>query len=172
VKQKPHYDVGTYKTEVSGQGFTVASTGTIQFWLRFVVLERVQPFNDNLDKYTRTLFLPITEKTADRVMYSLNTIGFEGDNFDDVNPLHKGYHSFVGLQLEMLCTHEPDQDNQPKERWSLQRVSATPAEDTAVHNLNRFLSSNKKSSRAAAGTGVVPPSHKDGVNDADIPVGR
>src|SRR5215467_9871698 len=100
------YEAGRYKCRITEQGFNEASTGTPQFWLRFQVLERIEPFNDSLEKYSRTEYFAITEKTADRVMQGLHTLGFRGDGFDGVDPRIEGFHSFMDCQVEFVCSHE------------------------------------------------------------------
>jgi hypothetical protein len=91
----PYYGEGPYKCRVLDQGFNEAKTGTAQFWLKFLVLERIEPFNDGIEQFSRTAYFPITEKTADRLMHDLHTLGYTGHTFDGLDPQLPNHHSFV-----------------------------------------------------------------------------
>jgi hypothetical protein len=114
---KPYYDQAPHRCRITEQGFNEASTGTEQFWIKFLVLMRIEPFNDSLEKYSRVAYFPITAKTADWVMQYLHTLGFKGDNFDGVDPHVEGHHSFVGNEIELVCSHVDDQNKTPREKW-------------------------------------------------------
>jgi hypothetical protein len=141
---KAYYEPGPYKCRITEQGFNKASTGTPQFWLRFQVLERIEPFNDSLEKYSRTEYFAITERTADRVMQDLHTLGFRGDSFNDVDPRREGFHSFLDSQVELVCSHEDGQDGTPRERWRVSRTGR-PLEEEIVRQLNRLLTKKPQS---------------------------
>ena len=142
---KPFYDPGLYKCRITNQGFNEASTGTAQFWLKFDVLEQIEPFSDILEKFSRTIYFPITARTADRVMHDLHSLGFKGDSFDGVDPREDGYHSFVGKEIELTCSHEDDRNHQPRERWALRGVGmGRPLANDKVRMLNRLLSEESK----------------------------
>jgi hypothetical protein len=135
---KPYYEPGLYKCRIIEQGFNEASTGTPQFWLRFQVLGRIEPFNDSLEKYSRTIYFAVTQRTADRVMQDLHTLGFKGDQFDGIDPRIEGSHSFVNSEVELICSHEDGKDGTPREKWRV-RGSGRPLNADKVHNLNRLL---------------------------------
>jgi hypothetical protein len=113
---KPYYEQGPHRCRVTDQGFNEASTGTPQFWIQFDVLERIEPFNDSLEQYSRRAYFAITEPF---VMNDLHILGFKGDNFDGVDPRAKGHHSFIGNEVELFCSHENDLSGNPRERWTL-----------------------------------------------------
>jgi hypothetical protein len=169
---KPYYDPGPHRVRITTQGFNQASTGTVQFWLRFIVLEQLEPFADNLEKFSRTMYLPITARTADRVMEDLHSLGFRGNAFEGVDPRQRGHFSFVDKEVELTCSHEHDQNNQPTERWLLRGVGR-PVDDDKVSGLNQLLSKPKivpKKSKTANGSSVSAPAiSSDYISDDDLP---
>jgi hypothetical protein len=161
---KPYYAPGRYKCRIIEQGFNEARTGTEQFWLRFQVLGRIEPFNDSLEKYSRTAYFPITERTADRVMQDLHTLGFRGAGFDGVDPRIEGFHNFVDLQVELDCSHEDGQDGAPRERWQVPGIGR-PIDGGRVLELNRLLSKKPQSAN-----GQIGQDNDSGqITDSDVP---
>src|SRR5215472_14037514 len=141
---RPYYDPGLYKCRIIEQGFNEASTGTPQFYIKVLVLLRIEPFNDNLEKYSRTAYFAITAKTADWVMQYLHALGFNGDSFDGVDPHVEGHHSFVGIEIEWVCSHEDDQNRAPRERWG-PRGTGRSLDGEKVRKLNRLLTNKPQS---------------------------
>lgn len=152
---KPYYEPGRYKCRISSQGFNEASTGTRQFWIKFRVLERVEPFDDSLEQHERTAYFAVTPKTADWVMDTLNLLGFQGSSFGGVDPRTKGFHNFIGDEVELSCSHENDQTQNIREVWAVRSVGRPLSQDK-VHDLDRFLTKNKQQSTDANKKGIDP----------------
>jgi hypothetical protein len=160
----PFYDPGLYKCRTIAQGFNEASTGTPQFWIQFDVLERIEPFNDDLKQFSRRAYFAITAKTADWVMNYLHTLGFKGDNFDGVDPHIEGHHSFVRNEIELVCSHEDDQHGTPRERWGPRGGGRLLGRDK-IRNLNRLLT---KKSQSANGP-ISQETNSAQATDEDLP---
>jgi hypothetical protein len=145
------------------QGFNSASTGTGQFWIKFLVLERIEPVNDAIEQFSRIAYFPITAKTADRVLHDLHTLGFKGDRFDDLDPRNTVFENLAGREVELACGVEDGQDGKPRERWNLRGIGR-PISMKQVSELNRLLSK-----RPAPRPEMAPVAAVDGVSDDDIP---
>jgi hypothetical protein len=158
---KTYYDAGLYKCRIMDQGFGEASTGTAQFCVRFLVLEQTEPSRDNIGMFSRIAYFPITDKTADRVMDDLYTLGFKGDNFESIDPRIEGHHSFVGKEVELMCSFKDDNTGTPRERWGF-RGTGRPLNRDRVRKLNRFLT------RRPVNSGPIPVL-SDGVSQDDFP---
>ena len=159
-----YYGPGRYRVRITQQGFNQASTGTSQFFLKFVVLECVEPVNDSYEQHERTAWFAITEKRAAWTMRDLRSLGFDGDDFSGVDPRVKGFHSFIGEEKELSCQHEPNIQGALREKWGLEGIPHPLSRD-GVKDLNKFLS------RKAQQRTNSPPAEKDGlgITDADVP---
>jgi hypothetical protein len=164
---KLHYDRGTYKVRVTGQGFSRAQTGTPQFSIRFVVLERVEPFNDGLDQLERTIYMALTPNTIERVKEDLRALGFTGDSIEDLDPSQEGHHDFTGKEFEFFCVHGPDQNGQLRERWSVREVER-PLDRDKLKELNRLFSKPKTASMKPKATAPAASS-SDYITEDDTP---
>lgn len=121
----PFYAEGTYVGEVISTAMTVAKTGTPQFAVRFKVLGHPDPKNPenyltDVQQFERTMYRPITEKTIDYVSEDLQTMGFTGSSFSDLEKTDE----FNGKLFDFYCKHEVGQDQQRREKWSLSRGPA------------------------------------------------
>ena len=155
----PYYEPGLYKCRILDQGYTEASTGTEQFWIKFLVLKAVEPVRDNLEKYSRMAYFPLTDKTADRVMRDLRALGFKGDDFELLDPCIEGHHSFVGNEPELMCSVDKSLNGTPREKWGPRGVPR-PLDRDRVRRLNRFLAK-----RPVDGS---PLPAADGVSEDDL----
>lgn len=161
---KTNYEEGIYKVRIIDQGFNSASTGTGQFWIKFLVLERTEPFNDGIEQFSRIMYFAITDKTADWVMHDLHTLGFTGDRFEDLDPRASAYESLAGREVEVACAIDNGKDGKPREKWSL-RSTGRPIAMKQVSQLNNFLSK-----RPAPRPAMPPvPVQANGVSDDDVP---
>jgi hypothetical protein len=166
MSQNTYYRPGRYKCRITSQGFIEASTGTAQFYMKFQVLESIEPFNDALVEHERTIYFPITTKTADRTLHDLCGVGYPGDSFEALDPQSENCYSFVGRELELGCSHETDLNGNAREKWSL-RATPQPLSNDRIRDLGRFLTKPKPplrtSSRAGAGDAALT------ITDDDVP---
>ena len=124
---KPYYEVGRYACKVTGQAMGETSTGKPQFILQFQVLGTVDPKNPAnyipaAQSYTRTHYRVITDKTIEYFITDLKTLGFQGASYKLLDPTVDGFHNFTGMDVDMWCAHDTDQNNEPREQWSVARV--------------------------------------------------
>jgi hypothetical protein len=160
---KTQYEEGIYKVRIIDQGFNAASTGTGQFWIKFLVVERIEPFSDAIEQLSRMMYFAITNRTADWVMHDLHTLGFKGDRFDNLDPRVAGFESLAKNEIEVACKLENGQDGTPREKWSL-RSTGRPISVHQVSELNKFLS-KKPAPRPV----MAPVAAVDGISDDDVP---
>ena len=117
---KPLYEVGRYACKVTSQALGEAKTGTPQFVLQFTVLGKVDPSDPTryipaAAQYERTHFRAITDKTIKYFFEDLKILGFKGSSFRELDPNTPGFHDFRGLDVDMWCSHEDDQDGGKRE---------------------------------------------------------
>jgi hypothetical protein len=97
-------------------------------------------------------------------MDDLHTLGFKGDSFEGVDPRAKGHHSFSGTEIEWFCTHENDQNGNPRERWG-PRGRGRLLDADKIRKLNRLLF---KKPQSADGS-TVEENDSAEITDADVP---
>lgn len=144
---KPFYEPGVYVADIVQQGLTKAGTGNTQFVLRFKILGKPDPADSSslipAAEFERTIYMTITEKTAERIVENLHQLGYRADSFGPLDPSHAGHQSFVGQQIEVYCKHEADQSGNPREAWQLNRQSAAieikPLEPKEVRQLDMLF---------------------------------
>lgn len=118
-----YYAPGEYIGEVVDQGINQAKTGTYQFFVRFAVVAKVDPSLpeganaigvDN--NYERTLFRAISEKTSERLAHDLRQLGFNGDQWSDLDPRAADAWNLIGSDVRVICRHEV-YNGENRERW-------------------------------------------------------
>ncbi len=125
------YDEGKYRVRIVKQALGESSTGNPQFILRFMVLAKIESDCDSeVRQYERTMYRSITEKTIQYIVQDLQTLGFEGSGFRQLDPAVSGHHSFVGQEVEMWCKHD-EYNGKELEKWSI----ATSPSDIEVKPL-------------------------------------
>jgi hypothetical protein len=134
-----YYEPGLYKCQILDQGFTDFSSNTEWFLLKFLVLEPIAPFRNNVRSYSRMAYFPFTDDTGDQLTRDLRGLGFKGDDFLLLDLRTKGHHSFVGNEFELMCCDGQTVDGEPCEDWEL-RGAPRPLDRDRVRRLNRFLS--------------------------------
>jgi hypothetical protein len=160
----PFYEAGRYRARVTSQWFEEANTGTPTFVLRFQVLNGIAPFNDSLPSMERTAYISLTEKTVERVIENLRSIGFKGQSFLELDPGVEGFHNFAGKEIEVHCRHEPDQVNQMRERWSLRVENRKPPFDKQkLRQLDQFMARRRGDWRVPPHGGSTPGAPPDDV---------
>jgi hypothetical protein len=116
-----YYGPGRYRVRVINQSFVEASTKTLQFSLRFKVLECVEPPNNDLTSYERRAYFSLTTNTVKRVLSDLRGLGCTATTLGELDPDSPRFYDFTGREIELWCAHEPSFDN-PKvmrERWGV-----------------------------------------------------
>lgn len=145
------YQPGRYWGKITEQAIGKTSNGNPQIVLRFLVLGRINPANPEGDllpvesQMERTFYRVITEKTIDFVMQDLETLGFSGTSFSQLDPNHESSQDLTGKELEWSCSHESYQDDM-KERWHLARsgVVVQPLESKELRKLDAMFGKQLK----------------------------
>jgi hypothetical protein len=164
----PYYPEGVYTGKVLEAGLGTAGTGTAQVVIRIQVLSEDGAF----EQYSRTLFLPATEKAMPYLVDKLERLGFQGTSLREVG-------SLAGAEGEFYCKHQDG-----KERWDVSngRASGNALELTApdpaeMRKLDALFGKAKKGKPTQAVAQQKPPartaeklSSEDlGITDDDIP---
>jgi hypothetical protein len=97
-------------------------------------------------------------------MQDLHSLGFDGDDFNGVDPRVEGFHSFIGEEKELSCQHEPNKEGQLREKWGLEGIPRPLSRD-GVKDLNKFLT--KKTQQRTNGPAVQEGGL--GITDEDVP---
>lgn len=155
---KPYYEPGAYIGEIVQQGLTKASTGNTQFVLRFKVVGKPDPHDaENLipcAEYERTIYMTITDKTAEFVVNNLHALGYRAESFGPLDPSHPNHQSFSGQQIEVYCQHEQGQSGDMREKWGISRKPAAieikPLEAKEVRQLDMLFGKALKAGAPAA----------------------
>jgi hypothetical protein len=175
------YAKGRYRCRIIDQALGKASTGTAQFVLRFTVLARVvgPDHIEDVTQYERTAYFYITEKTAERFGQDLESLGFAGNSFAQLDLDHERAHDFRGSEVDMWCGEDTNDKGEPRERWGVARTSAAldvqPLDRKAARELDnlfgKHLKGGKQSpAKAAAGRPIaVPVGPGEGITDDDVP---
>ncbi len=137
----PQYDEGVYRCKILEQGFSRAKTGTHQFWLRFLVLSRITGDGGEEDvaaKRERMLYMAITAKTVVRVMKALQSLGFDGKQFEALDPTLADYHSFREKVADFSCAWD-DYDGNTREKWEVYSQFIPTSEPGIASELDAML---------------------------------
>lgn len=117
---QPFYQEGRYRAEVINQALGKNNKGTPQFVLKVHIASMlVDGEETRVQQYDRTIYMYLTEKSAEYTLDKLKGIGFEGTSIRQLDPNHQGCHSFIGMQIELDCKHEEDQNGDLREKWDL-----------------------------------------------------
>jgi hypothetical protein len=162
------YGDGRYLVRGVGQEFAEASTGTPQFELRVLVLSCVEPFNDSVPQFQRTLYMYLTEKARGRTLHDLHVLGYPGESLSGVDPDNaERFFSFTGREFELLCKGEPDLQGKRRERWSVPPVKRPLAKDK-LREMDRQMARERQKANGPVTAAVAPPP-SDGVTEEDVP---
>ncbi len=185
---KPFYEVGRYACKVTSQALGEAKTGTPQFVLQFTVLGKVDPSDPTryipaAAQYERTHFRAITDKTIKDFLEDLKILGFKGSAFRELDPNTPGFHDFRGLDVDMWCAHEDDQEGGKRERWGIARhgggsLEVKALEPKKLRDLDNLFGKALKAMHApatpaprasAAQPAAAPPDGDYVPTDQDVP---
>lgn len=180
----PFYAVGRYACKVVDQALGETSKGNPQFVLRFQVLGLVDPADPSKyilagQQYERTHYRAITDKTIQYFLEDLKLLGFKGESFKALDPNNDGFHDFRGMDIDMWCGHENDQDGKPREKWGVARQGSTfevkPLEAKKVRDLDNLFGKQLKTLkssepiRTAPTNAAPPPQDSTEISDDDVP---
>lgn len=182
-----HYAEGRYVCEVTAQAMGETSKGNPQFVLQVKVLGTPDPKDPEsyipaAQQYTRTHYRAITEKTIEYFTADLKQLGFRGESFRQLDPNTPNFHDFRGQVIDMICTHENDQNGQPRERWGIARsiageLQVKALEPKRLRELDNLFGKHLKGLKEnGAPAGPIPPpvppgpvAPAPGIDDDDVP---
>jgi hypothetical protein len=159
------YAPGKYACQITNQALgETTSTKKPQFVLQFKVLGLVDPANPAnyipaTAQYDRTSYRVITDKTIDYFIEDLRAMGFQGTSFKHLDPKSEGFHDFVGLDLDMVCTHDT-YEGKTNEKWNIARssdFSVEALEPAKVRELDNLFGANLKAMKKTNGAKPQPP---------------
>jgi hypothetical protein len=120
------YAEGNYTCRITAQDVTTTKTGSFQLDLEILPIKADdQPIDGNV--FRRHLYLPLTEATLGTpespgwVAETLERLGFEGRNYEQLNPENEDAQSFINKEVNCYVKHE-EYNDQPRERWSLSKA--------------------------------------------------
>lgn len=123
----PHYEQGTYAANVADQRFATNANDKAYFELEFEPTRALgaNTFPDIV--YRRNLKLYCTDKSMEYTIDKLRELGFNGTKFAQLDLSHPQAHSFVGQEINVVCSHS---DDGKYENWDLAKTggSSTPRE--------------------------------------------
>lgn len=127
------YDEGRYWVKVLSQAFGKSKNkGTPEFTLRILVKGRVNleaPDGDLLkcNQAERTMYMYITEGSAEYTLRDLERIGFDKPSFRYLDPQTEHYHNFADAEFEAFCEHE-EYKGEAKEKWRFAKPRGSSAD--------------------------------------------
>lgn len=167
------YEEGRYWVKVTGQAFGKSKKkGTPEFSLRVLVKGRINPEQPDGDllpcnQNERTIYLYITEGTAEFVLRDLERIGFDKSSFKFLNPSNEHFHDFRDAEFEALCDHE-EYEGKQNEKWRFAKprgqMDVAPLEADEVRKLDALFGKQlAKVGKKSAGNGSpAPPAEPKG----------
>jgi hypothetical protein len=173
MSQELYYDPGKYRVQVTEQGMVEAQTGTIQFMLKFTVLESIEPPNDALEQFTRRAYWSLTPKTTGWVLHDLRDyLNCTAKTTRELDPDSPVFYDFRGKEIELTCAHEPSFENSKvlRERWGV-RGERKLTNKSRLDELDAelLLKPPKGQKTNVAAVVTLPPAVKDGVTEDDVP---
>lgn len=173
------YDNGRYFGRITNQALGKASTGNPQIALRFLVVGKMttptayEPVDTQEE---RSLFMTITDKTADRIGNDLATLGFAGTSFRQIDPSTSGHHDFTDTESQFYCKHE-EYNGKDQERWSVARQGGgmpdmKPLEAKELRDLDNLFGKHLKKGtpkQATQQASASAPSEPPPMTDEDVP---
>jgi hypothetical protein len=117
----PFYEAGLHVAEILSHQLTKASTGNMQLvWrVKILGLPDGDSYAPHRYQYERSMYWTITEKTVPFILEKLETLGFAGKQFSQLDPSHPNHISLKGQQVDLWCKHEEGQDGGIRERWDI-----------------------------------------------------
>lgn len=163
-------DAGEYEATVTGQSLSYTKNNNPQV----EVICTLKGFiNDDGNQVTRTVYMPLTEKTVKNVADELERVfGYVPEKWSHLSPDNSPFVKLSG-DVVLYCKHEEYQGN-VKERWSFsdpsrgRRPAPEPDQLRSLDAMFGSALSGKKKPPKAASVAPAPP-RAAANNDADIP---
>jgi hypothetical protein len=154
---KSTFDPGTYRCRVTRWMLMKAKTGTPQFALSFTPLGKFNAQNANDDRleacpdFERTIFRPITEKTAQWLLQDLKTLfEYPHDQFLQLDPESPDAFDLTDREFTAILQYE-EYDGKTRERWNFatgQPMLGDPMTPSEVRKLDVLFGSAKPRRRS------------------------
>ncbi len=148
---KPGYYVG----HIQKWAMSEAKSGNPQFVLTFALAhyKAAGGKQEECPALERNIYRVITEKTIEYFVNDLKALGYDRDNFDDLDPASANAFDFSGIEMEARLKYETFEGKE-REKWDLAVVKGgaevKPLEQTGVASLNARFGSNLKSLKNGA----------------------
>jgi hypothetical protein len=157
-----NYDQGEYEVQILSQAIGKSKGGTPYLYLqiqpvKFFALDGEQDMSHGP---TANLYMYITSKTVEYRLRDLESMGYTGSSFSQLDPSADGFHDLKGVRFRAKCVHE-DYNDKTHEKWDVS-FNSTPQVDaltqTEVSQLDKLFASKRKAKPAAA-TKAAKPVH-------------
>jgi len=118
------YEKGRYRCRVTGQGFSKASTGTPQLFIKFVPLALIHGPGDeeSVQGYERTFWRALTDNTIDYTLEDLQNLDVNVESLMHLDPAHPSHVSIVGE--EKCFWVQPDSQKPDREKWGVAKSAS------------------------------------------------
>lgn len=171
-----NYREGNYNATVIAQAFGESrEKGTPYFALtiRPDEFNSGEPEMEPVSGQERTIWMYLTEGTAEFVARDLRTVGFVGSSFSDLDPANEKHHSLVGNRIPVYCKHE-DYKGQTKEKWQISsgggKIEHKPIDNKSMRKLDALFGKHLKAAKPANGQAAAAArSPAPALKDDDIP---
>lgn len=168
-----YYAKGRYICEVTNQALGEAGTGTPQIVIRFRVL-RFENGDDVNEQYERSAYLYLTEKTVDRTVAVLKSLGFSKDGFRYIDKSQPGYQDLSGQEFTGFCNHEANDKGDTKEKWGIAIDSdgtfeVKPLESKKLREIDMLFGKALKGNAPKGPVPVVTQAQAGEVDLGDVP---
>ena len=115
--------------------------------------------NDMSGSDKRTVFKFITENTVDYFIEDMRKLGWNGDQFAELNPDHPGGHNFKDVEVDLTCEHET-YEGKDRERWNFAfgggGMQLTALDKKGVSSLQALFGSKLKATAAKPAAKPMP----------------
>lgn len=161
-----YYVPGLYECVINGQGFDVSKDKrTPFFWLSFFP---ARLGDEEIEApYQREVKLYLTDKTAERVVAQLRSLGWDGTSFRDLEP---GGYRFEKTRFSVRCRHDQNGDN-VYENWELPLPDGESREHKygVAKKLDTLFEKALKTKSGGPATGKPTKEANASVEDAVVP---
>lgn len=145
---------GIYKGHLQKVTLGETKTGKPQIVYEFITDGILDSSGEFLDcaNVNRTIFRVLTENTIDFATAELRQLGYDRDNFDDIDPESPNAFDFDGIEVTVEMKLE-EYEGRQRERWQFTRKGqGKKLEQSGVSKLNAMFGSKLKSSRPDGAT--------------------
>lgn len=166
-----YYEPGRYRCTVVNQGFgNSKQKATPYFYLTVKPFERVissEIAERCAESYEREIMLYITDATLKYLVPKLREMGWQGNDWGDLDPLSGEHHSFSNEVVVASCDIE-QVDDKVYEKWNLAggRTFEHERDDNVVRTLNAMFGKALKGG-SASNPKPKPPTKRETVPAED-----